>query len=421
MGVPQFQLNDTRVAHLKAHPRCLNSCPFHHIEGGPSMSTIAKPEPFVIAVEEAVLEDLRRRLAATRLPDEIPDAGWQYGTKQSYVRELIDYWKTEYDWRVQEASLNRFDHYRIQMEDITLHYIHQPGVGPDPLPLLLTHGWPGSFFEFTKIIGPLTDPARYGGDPKDTFTVVAPSLPGYGFSHSPDQRRLSIEEIADLFARLMSEELGFKRFASQGGDWGAFVTARLGLAHSEKTVGIHLNMVPIAPHPRDRADLTDAEKAYLKEAEYFLAEEGGYQWIQGTKPQTLAYGLNDSPAGLAAWITEKFHTWSDCRGDIENRISKDELLTNIMIYWVTGTINSSFYLYHRLKHRPWRLGPGERIQAPTAVAAFPKEIFRPPKEWAARMFNLKRWTSMPRGGHFAALEEPEALVDDIRAFFRDLR
>jgi pimeloyl-ACP methyl ester carboxylesterase len=382
---------------------------------------MTKPESFVIAVEEALLYDLRRRLAATRLPDEIPGAGWQYGAERSYVRELIDYWKTAYDWPVQETLLNRFDHYRVQMDDIALHYILQPGVGPDPLPLLLSHGWPGSIFEFTKIIGPLTDPVRYGGDPKDAFTVVAPSLPGYGFSHVPDQRRLGIEEIADLFARLMKDVLGFQRFAAQGGDWGSFVTARLGFAHSEKTMGIHLNMVPLAPHPSDRTDLTDAEKAFMEESKYFLAEETGYMWIQGTKPQTLAYSLNDSPAGLAAWITEKFHTWSDCHGDLESRISKDELLTNIMIYWVTGTINSSFYLYHHFKHRPWRLGPGERIQAPTAVAAFPMEILRPPKEWAARMFNLKRWTSMPQGGHFAALEEPELLVEDIRTFFRALR
>ena len=385
------------------------------------MSSMAKPESFVIAVGKDLLDDLRRRLAATRLPDEIPGAGWQYGAERSYVRELIDYWKTAYDWPVQETLLNRFDHYRVQMEDIALHYILQPGVGPDPLPLLLSHGWPGSIFEFTKIIGPLTDPARYGGDPKDAFTVVAPSLPGYGFSHVPDQRRLGIEEIADLFARLMKDVLGFQYFAAQGGDWGSFITARLGFAHFEKTIGIHLNMVPLAPHPRDRTDLTDAEKAFLEEHKYFLAEETGYIWIQGTKPQTLAYSLNDSPAGLAAWITEKFHTWSDCHGNFESRISKDELLTNIMIYWVTGTINSSFYLYHHWKHRPWRLGPGERIQVPTAVAAFPMEILRPPKEWTARMFNLRRWTSMPQAGHFAALEEPELLVEDIRTFFRDLR
>jgi pimeloyl-ACP methyl ester carboxylesterase len=385
------------------------------------VSSMSKPESFVIAVEEAVLEDLRRRLAATRLPDEIPGAGWQYGTERSYVRKLIDYWKTAYDWRVQEALLNRFNHYRVHMEDITLHYILQPGVGPDPLPLLLSHGWPGSIFEFTKIIGPLTDPGRYGGNPKDAFTVVAPSLPGYGFSHVPDQRRLGFEEIADLFARLMKDVLGFQRFGAQGGDFGSFVTARLGFAHSKKTLGIHLNMVPLAPHPKDRTNLTEAEKTFLEESKYFLGEETGYQWIQGTKPQTLAYGLNDSPAGLAAWITEKFHACSDCHGDLESRFSKDELLTNIMIYWVTGTINSSFYLYHCLKHRPWRLGPVERIQAPMAVAAFPMEILRPPKEWAARMFNLKRWTSMPQGGHFAALEEPELIVEDIRAFFRDLR
>jgi pimeloyl-ACP methyl ester carboxylesterase len=381
----------------------------------------SKSEPFVIAVEDSVLDDLRRRLANTRLPDEIPGAGWRYGADRSYVKELIEYWRTAYEWRFQESLLNRFKHYRMRIDDIALHYILQPGVGPDPLPLLLVHGWPGSFVEFTKIIGPLSDPARYGGDPEDAFTVVAPSLPGYGFSHEPDQRRLGIEEIADLFARLMGDVLGFPRFAAQGGDWGSNVAARLGFAHPGQIVGIHLNMVPLAPHPADRINLTEAEKVFLEEAGRFQAEETGYQWIQGTKPQTLAYGLNDSPAGLAAWIAEKFHTWSDRRGDFESGIGRDELLTNIMIYWVTETINSSSYLYHRMKHKPWRLGPGERIEVPTAVAAFPREIMRPPEEWAARMFNLKRWASMPRGGHFAALEAPDLLVEDIRAFFRDLR
>ncbi len=236
------------------------------------MHSIAKPESFVIAVEEAVLDDLRRRLAATRLPDEIPGAGWQYGSELSYVMKLIEYWKTDYNWSAQETLLNRFSHYRVQMEDILLHYILQPGVGPAPLPLLLSHGWPGSIFEFTKIIGPLTDPARYGGNPKDAFTVVAPSLPGYGFSHLPNQRRLGIEEIADLFARLMHDILGFQRFAAQGGDWGAFITARLGFAHPEKVAGIHLNMVPLAPHPSDRTDLTVGEKAFLEESNYFHAE-----------------------------------------------------------------------------------------------------------------------------------------------------
>jgi microsomal epoxide hydrolase len=381
----------------------------------------ATPVPFTIAVPEEVLDDLRQRLAATRWPDEIPDTGWQYGSNLAYVKDLIAYWQHGYDWRAQERRLNELAQYRVQLDDITLHYIHQPGVGPNPLPLLISHGWPGSIYEFVNIIGPLTDPARYGGDPQDAFTVVAPSLPGYGFSHVPNQRRLDIQDIAEVFARLMTEVLGLPRFAAQGGDWGSFITARLGFAYAEQVIGIHLNMVPVAPHPSERGELSAAETAFLKEADNFRLEETGYQWIQGTKPQTLAFALNDSPAGLAAWITEKFYTWTDCHGDIETRVSKDDLLTNIMLYWVTRTINSSFWLYYQMRHHPWRLGRGERISVPTAVASFPREIMRPPREWVARVCNLQRWTAMAAGGHFAALEEPLALVEDIRAFYRNLR
>jgi microsomal epoxide hydrolase len=381
----------------------------------------ATPVPFTIAVPEEVLDDLRQRLAATRWPDEIVGSGWQYGSNLGYIKDLVAYWRQDYDWRAQERLLNGFAHYRVQLDDITLHYIHQPGVGPEPLPLLLSHGWPGSIYEFVKIIGPLTDPARYGGDARDAFTVVAPSLPGYGFSHVPNQRRLDMQDMADLFARLMQEILGYGRFAAQGGDWGSFITARLGFAYPAQVVGIHLNMLPVAPHPSERTNLSAAEEAFLTELERFRLEETGYQWIQGTKPQTLAFALNDSPAGLAAWITEKFYTWTDCQGDIERRVSKDELLTNIMLYWVTRTINSSFWLYFQMRHHAWRLGRGERLTVPTAVALFPREIMRPPREWAARVCNVQRWTTMAAGGHFAALEEPHALVEDIRAFYRDMR
>ncbi len=381
----------------------------------------ASPEPFVMAVPEALLNDLRQRLALSRWPDEIPGAGWHYGANLAYVKELVHYWQHQYDWRAQECLLNGFPQYRVQLEDITLHYIHQPGVGPAPMPLLLSHGWPGSIYEFVHVIGPLTDPARHGGDPRDAFTVVAPSLPGYGFSHVPNQRRLNIEEIAALFQRLMTEVLGLARFGAQGGDWGSFITGRLGYAYPQNLIGIHLNMVPVAPHPSDRTNLSVAEEAFITVSDAWRTEETGYQWIQGTKPQTLAYALNDSPAGLAAWITEKFYSWTDSHGDIESRVSKDALLTNIMLYWVTQTINSSFWLYYQMRHHPWRLERGERITVPTAVAAFPREIIRPPREWAARVCNLQRWTPMPAGGHFAALEEPQALVEDIRAFYRELR
>jgi len=379
------------------------------------------PEPFVMAVPDLVLNDLQQRLALTRWPDDVPGSGWQYGSNLSYLKELVHYWQHQYDWRAQEHLLNSFPQYRLQLDDITLHYIHQPGVGPAPMPLLLSHGWPGSIYEFVHVIGPLTDPARYGGDPRDAFTVVAPSLPGYSFSHVPNQRRLNMEEIAGLFKRLMTDVLGFAHFGAQGGDWGAFITGRLGYAYPQHLIGIHLNLVPVAPHPSERTNLSAAEEAFIQESEAWRTEETGYQWMQGTRPQTLAYALNDSPAGLAAWITEKFYAWTDCHGDIESRVSKDALLTNIMLYWVTQTINSSFWLYYQMRHHPWRLGRGERITVPTAVAAFPREIIRPPREWAERVCNLQRWTPMAAGGHFAALEEPQALVEDIRAFYRALR
>jgi pimeloyl-ACP methyl ester carboxylesterase len=390
-------------------------------EGGKNMTAHAAPQPFTISVPEEVLRDLQERLGRTRLPDEIGGSAWQYGSSRAYVSELVAYWRSAYDWRAQERFLNGFPQYLVQLGDIRLHYLHVPGVGPKPLPLVISHGWPGSIYEFVKIIGPLTDPGRHGGDPADAFTVVAPSLPGYGFSHAPGQRRLNIAQIADLFAELMAEVLGYGCFVAQGGDWGSLVTGRLGYAHGDKVAGIHLNMLPVAPHPADRTNLSPAEEAFLKESERFLKEETGYQWIQGTKPQTLAYGLNDSPAGLAAWLTEKFYTWTDCHGDIESRVTKDDLLTNIMLYWVTQTINSSFWLYYEMRHNPWRLGRGEKIAVPTAVAIFPGELSVPPREWAERICNLQQWTPMPSGGHFAALEEPRLLVEDIRKFFRTLR
>ena len=309
----------------------------------------------------------------------------------------------------------------MPLAGIDLHFIHQEGVGPKPLPLLLSHGWPGSVWEFYKLIPLLTDPARFGADPADAFTVVAPSLPGYGFSFRPNQPRFGLVQIADVFAALMTEVLGYPRFAAQGGDWGAFVTSRLGLAYADRLVGIHLNLLPLRRDVGRPANPTEEEAKYLEELALWLREETGYQWIQGTKPQTLAYGLTDSPVGLAAWIVEKFRSWSDCGGDIERRFTKDEVLTNVTLYWVTGAINSSFWPYYARYHEGWPLPDNARIAVPTAYAAFPREILRPPRGWAERQFNIRRWTPMPAGGHFAALEEPEALAADLRAFFRELR
>jgi len=379
------------------------------------------PHPFAIHVPDDRLADLHARLERVRWPDEAPDGGWQYGSDLTYMKALVAYWREQYDWRAHEARLNRFPQFVAPVNRIDLHFIHEKGVGPKPLPLLLSHGWPGSIVEFERLIPMLTDPARFGGDARDAFTVVAPSLPGYGFSFAPGQARFGITEIADAWAQLMTDVLGYRRFAAQGGDWGGFITSRLGAAYPERLAGIHVNLLSLRrdlPRP-DKP--TPEERAYLDDLGKWLREETGYQWIQGTKPQTLAYGLTDSPAGLAAWIVEKFRTWSDCGGDVERSFSKDELLTNVMLYWVTGAIGSSFWPYYARYHAPWPIADGQRIEVPTAYADFPKEIIRPPRSWAERVYNVKRWTVMPSGGHFAALEEPRLLAEDIRAFFRDLR
>jgi pimeloyl-ACP methyl ester carboxylesterase len=379
-------------------------------------------EPFRIEVPDAVLKDLRDRLSRTRLPNEIPDTAWEYGANLAYVRDLLGYWRDHYDWRKHEAALNRFRHFTTDIDGIRIHFIREEGRGPNPKPLLLLHGWPGSICEFMDIIPMLIDPAAHGGDARDSFTVIAPSLPGYGFSGPPVARGMNIQTMADIFHRLMTETLGYKRFAAQGGDWGSAIASRLGEVYQPSLFGIHINMIPMSPaEGRNAPDLTPEEKVFLGDIEKFRIAETGYQWIQGTKPQTLAYGLNDSPVGLCAWIVEKFRTWSDCHGVVENSFSKDQLLTNVMIYWVTQTINSSTRLYYEARHHPWRLKPGTRIETPTAIAMFPGELVRPPRHWAERIYNVKRWTMMPSGGHFAAMEEPELLANDIRAYFRQMK
>jgi microsomal epoxide hydrolase len=379
------------------------------------------PKPFTLRVPDDVLTDLRARLERARFPDEVPGSGWRYGTELAYVKELVAHWRDRFDWRAQERILNTWPQFTVPIGDVTLHYIHAEGKGPRPMPLLLSHGWPGSVWEFHKIIPLLTDPGAHGGDPADAFTVVAPSLPGYGLSFAPNQPRFNIAAMADTFASLMTDVLGHRRFAAQGGDWGAFITARLAFAHPERLAGIHVTLIGARRDPAASGAATAEEEAYRQQLGHWEREETGYQWIQGTKPQTLAYGLTDSPVGLAAWIAEKFRTWSDCGGDIERRFTKDELLTNVMLYWVTGAINSSFWPYYARRHEPWPIPAGQRIAVPTAYAAFPAEILHPPRAWAERAYNITRWTAMPAGGHFAALEEPEALAADIREFFRPLR
>ncbi len=380
------------------------------------------PTPFTLAIPDAAITDLRTRLGLTRFPDQAPDAPWAYGTDLGYMKSLVPYWKDRFDWRAQEAVLNAFPQFKVRMPDVDLHFLHVPGKGPAPLPLLLMHGWPGSVFEFVNIIPRLTDPARFGGDPADAFTVIAPSLPGYGLSFTPGQKRFSIEDIATCFADLMTNVLGYQRYAAQGGDYGAFTASRLGHAHPENLIGIHINLLTIQRDRPPPSSPTEEERRYFQDLALWLKEETGYQWIQGTKPQTLAYGLTDSPAGLAAWIAEKFRTWTDCDGDLESVISRDHLLANISLYWFTGAIGSSFWPYYARLHGQWPIPSGGTVDVPTAYAAFPKEIIRPPRSIAQQMYtNIQRWTPMPRGGHFAAIEQPEALAADIQAFFKELR
>ena len=379
--------------------------------------------PFTIAVEDSVLEDLQQRLADTRWPDEIPNTGWDYGSNLAYLKELVEHWRTKFDWRAQEAKLNAFSHFKSEVDGLDIHFIHEKGKGPNPIPLVITHGWPSCFFEMTKIIPLLADPASHGGDAADSFDVVAPSLPGFGFSDHAQDRGMEVQRVAGMWNKLMTENLGYPKFAAQGGDIGSGVTARLGYAHADTLSGIHLTSITRPPPylgPGSRP-VTDAEQALIAQRDKWFADEGGYNHIQGTKPQTLAYGLNDSPVGLAAWIVEKYRTWSDCGGDVEKSYTKDELLTIVTIYWVTQTISSSTRMYFENQKNLWAMEKDQKVPAPAGMAMFPQEISKPPREWGERSYDVRRWTEMHSGGHFAALEEPQLLAEEVRAFFRDFR
>ena len=382
-----------------------------------------KVRPFTIAVENSVLDDLRQRLADTRWPDEIPNTGWDYGSNLTYIKELVDYWRTDFDWRAQEAKLNAFNHFKSEVDGLDIHFIHEKGKGPNPIPLIITHGWPSCFFEMTKIIPLLADPASHGGDAADSFDVVAPSLPGFGFSDHAQDRGMEIQRVAGMWNKLMSQNLGYPKFGAQGGDIGSGVTARLGFAHSDTLYGIHLTSIT-RPTPYlgpGSKPVTDSEQALITQRDKWFQDEGGYNHIQGTKPQTLAYGLNDSPVGLAAWIVEKYRTWSDCGGDVEKSYTKDELLTIVTIYWVTQTISSSTRMYFENQKHLWTMEKDQKVPTPAGMAMFPQEISKPPREWGERSYHVRRWTEMASGGHFAALEEPQLLAEEVRAFFRDFR
>ena len=376
---------------------------------------------FRIHVEENILTDLRDRLARTRWPDQLDGANWDYGTELSCLKELCEYWRTRFDWRKQEALLNQFPQFTTDIRDMRVHFLHVRSPHANALPLIITHGWPGSIFEFYKIIGPLTEPEKHGGRAEDAFHVVAPSMPGYGFSSAPRAPGFSVQRTGETNVALM-EKLGYTRYGAQGGDWGSVASTWAAKLAPDRVCGIHLNMTP-ARRPEDpakAANMTPEEAVRLERARKFRANETGYQAIQGSKPQSLGYGLTDSPAGLAGWIVEKFRTWSDCNGDVESRFTKDELLTNIMIYWINGNIASSMRLYYETFKARASGAPG-RVETPTGFALFPHELALVPRSWCEDSYNVTRWTAMPRGGHFAALEEPGLLVDDVRAFFRTLR
>jgi epoxide hydrolase len=376
---------------------------------------------FAIHVADADLADLKARLARARLPDEIPGSDWTYGTSRAYLESLVRYWRDRFDWRAQERALNRFEQFTTTIDGLKIHFIHRRSKQPNALPLLVTHGWPGSIVEFTKVIEPLTDPLAHGGRADDAFDIVAPSLPGFGFSDKPRERGFDPTRMAAIEATLMAR-LGYGRYGVQGGDWGSIVGTRIALNDAPHVAGLHLNMCRTGPPPgaSPTDGLTAAELDRVKRVEAWQNEETGYQRIQGTKPQTLGYALNDSPVGLAAWIVEKFRSWCDCDGNPEKIFSKDELLTNITLYWLTETATSSARIYYETTHAA-PVPANRRIEVPTACADFPKEPIWSPRKWMEARYNITRWTEMPRGGHFAAFEQPRLFVDDVRAFFHDVR
>jgi len=376
-------------------------------------------ESFRIHVEDAVLDDLRDRLARTRFPDQIDGTGWEYGIPIDYLRELVTYWRERFDWRAQEASLNEFEHFRTKIDGQAIHFVHARSPHANALPLLLIHGWPGSIVEFLDVIPRLTRPEAHGGEAADAFHVVAPSLPGYGFSEPTRTAGWDPTRIARAFTELMAR-LGYARYGVQGGDWGAQVATRMGSLDAAHLAGVHLNM-PLGSPPKEPASLSESEQKDLADLARFQQEESGYALLQGTKPQTVGAALNDSPAGLLGWIVEKFRTWSDCDGHPENAFDRDRLLTNAMLYWVTQTAASSARLYREsFLSGAWTTAP-DFVSVPTGVARYPKEILRFPRPWVEQRYDVTHWAEMPRGGHFAAMEQPELFAADLRSFFRTVR
>jgi epoxide hydrolase len=380
--------------------------------------------PFTVAVPDETLLDLSQRLERTRFPDDFPgDVDWTHGVSGTYLRELCEYWRTAFDWRAQEAILNSFEQFQTRVDGQPIHFIHARSTSPDALPLLLVHGWPGSIFEFVDVIGPLSAPELHGGDEADAFHVVVPSIPGYGFSGPTHEPGWGPMRIASVFAALM-KRLGYERYAAAGGDWGAIITTELARADQGRHLcGLHLTSPHgEAPDPPEAEVLSDAEREGL--ADWATHQASGtvvHVQINSTRPHTLAFALNDSPAGLAAWLLDKYRSYSDCAGDVETRFSKDQLLAQLTTYWVTGTIASASRLYYERVQEQRRSPPPPRVEVPTGCAIFPRDVKRVPRRWAERFYNITRWVEMPSGGHFPGVEEPQLLTSELRAFFRSLR
>jgi microsomal epoxide hydrolase len=371
---------------------------------------------FRINVSDAVLADLRERLTRTRWAEALPGEPWDRGASLAYIQELCDYWQHKYDWRSHEAALNAYPQFMCEVDGVDVHFWHVRGKGPSPMPLMLVHGWPGSIFEFHHLIGPLTDPAAHGGDATDAFDVVVPALPGYGFSGKPREPGWGPTRTARAFDTLMGE-LGYARYGTQGGDWGSIVTSLMAANHGEHVIGAHLNMLFMAPTPEQAQ--SPVAKEILEAGAAFQRDETGYSLVHSTKPMSLGIAQSDSPAGIAAWIVEKFRTWSDCNGDVESVYTKDQLLTNIMFYWAPNSIASAANMYY--ESRAERRGAWPEIKVPVGVAMFPKELARCPQSWTEGKLNVTQWSEMPQGGHFAAMEQPQLLLDDVRSFFQPLR
>jgi pimeloyl-ACP methyl ester carboxylesterase len=379
------------------------------------------PEPFTVQASPEALADLRARLRATRWPGIPDDAGWSLGTDLNYLRDLVAYWADGFDWTAQEKALSEFPRFRAWFDGLGIHYVHARAVNPagPVLPLVLSHGWPDSFWRYTKVIPLLTDPGAHGGDPADAFDVVVPDMPGYGYSGRPAGPPLDSIAVAGLWARLM-DGLGYQRFGAVGGDIGSGVSNYLALNYPERVTAIHRMDGGVPVYSGDPADLTPEERAWMADVAAWSAAEGAYAAMHRTKPQTAAVGLSDSPAGLAAWIVEKLRAWSDCGGDISRSFTMDEILTNVTIYWLTGTIGSSMRMYHANGEIP-AAQQARRVEVPSGFMQFPANISRPPRSWLERTTNLVRFTEAPRGGHFAPFEEPEMYAAELRTFFRPYR